>query len=164
MVTRSRRGYTLTEMLIAVAILGVLFSIGARLFVQINRFIILNRTRIELQREGRMILSTVNKNLRQAQQNSISISQQSNQPFYSKISFTRGDGMSYNFYQQGNKLYMVTSNSTKILTENLRYFVVAPPRSEDLSIISVSLTLEKAIYDARTKALHMASEKVMIMN
>lgn len=158
------RGYTLTEVLLVVAILGILFSLGPRLFISLNRFLILNRTRIELAREARQILPLVNRNLRQASVATIVIDQANGQPYYSRISFTRADGMTFSFSQQGTDLVMTTSNTSKVLTRNLRYLAFTPPRVEDLTILSVSLTLEKNIYEGRTKALHMASEKVMVMN
>lgn len=157
-------GYTLTELLLVVAIIGVLFGLGPRLFMSIDRFLILNRTRIELSREARQILPLINRNLRQASVGSIVIDQGNGQPYYSRISFTRIDGMTFLFEQQGTNLVMTTSNTTKTLTGNLRYLAFTPPRVEDLTILSVSLTLEKNIYEGRTKALHMASEKVMVMN
>lgn len=161
-----RTGFTMTELLIVVAIVGVLFGLAPAIFVQVNRFIQLNTARLALQREARLTMATINRNLRQAQQGTIQISQLSGQPYYSSISFTRIDNTDYNFTQQGTNLIMTTANpsTTKILSENLRYLAFAPPRAEDLSIISVALTLEKKIYEGKSKALHMASEKVMIMN
>lgn len=158
------RGYTLTEVLLVVAIIGILFGLGPRLFISINRFLVLNRTRIELAREARQILPLINRNLRQSSVSTIVIDQAGGQPYYSRITFTRVDGMTFSFFQQGTNLCMSTSNTTKVLTQNLRYLAFTPPRVEDLTILSVSLTLEKNIYEGRTKALHMASEKVMVMN
>lgn len=157
-------GFTLTEAIIAVAIIGIIFGIAPRMFIQVNRFVIMNRTRIELQREARMMLSLINRNLRQARSGTLQIDSIPGQPYYSRIAFTRVDGMTFSFYQTGTRLIMVTSNTTKTLSSNLRYLAFSPPRSEDLTIISVALTLEKAIQEGRTKALHMASEKVMVMN
>ena len=151
------------EVLVVVAIMGILFTIGPGLFMQTHKFFVLNRTRIELQREARTALSLINRNLRQAQISTITIDQVSGQPYYSRIEFTKIDGGWQQYYQKGMYLYMVT-NSTKTLTENLRYLAFAPMHSDELNIISVSLTLEEKIYDNRTKALHMASEKVMVMN
>jgi len=59
---------------------------------------------------------------------------------------------------------MTTSGTSQVLSSNLRYLAFAAPRSDDLTIVSVSLTLEQEITELRTKALHMASEHVMIMN
>lgn len=161
-----RSGYTLTEVALVVAIVGVIFAMGPMLFIQVSRFIQLNSARLALQREARVAMATINRNLRQAKQSTIQISQLSGQPYYSRISFTRGDDTSYVFTQQGSTLTMTATNptTTKTLSQHLRYLTFAPPRAEDLSIISVALTLEKKIYEGRTKALHMASEKVMIMN
>lgn len=161
-----RTGYTLTEMMLVVAIVGVVFSLGTTIFVQVNRFIQLNTARLSLQRDARLTMATINRNLRQAQQGTIQISRLAGQPYYSSISFTRIDNMAFTFTQQGTNLIMTSTNpsTTKVLSENLRYLAFVPPRSEDLSIISVALTLEKKIYEGRIKALHMASEKVMIMN
>lgn len=159
-----KAGFTLTELLVTVAIIGIIFSIGPRLFIEVNRFIILHRTKIELQRDARAILEIINKNLRQAYSSTIQIDQVTGQPYYSRISFTRLDNRSFTFYQQGTRLIMVSGGVSKTLTESLRYMAFTPPRTEDLTIISVSLTLEKGIYEAKSKALHMASEKVMVMN
>lgn len=159
-----KHGFSLTELLMVVAIVGILFAMAPMIFIQINRFIQLNTARLELQREARLAMSVINRNLRQAQQSTLQIDQVNGQPYYSRIAFTRIDGMAYTFFQQGTNLVMSTDNTTKMLTTNVRYLAFAPPRTEDLSIISVSLTLEKKIYEGKSKALHMASEKVMIMN
>lgn len=161
---KNKRGFTLVEAVLTVALVSIVFVLGSQIFVQINRFIILNRTKIELQREARAILPIINSNLRQASVNSLIIDQVSGQPYYSRISFRRIDGTDYTFYQQNKKLIMTTSGTSQVLSSNLRYLAFAAPRSDDLTIVSVSLTLEKEITELRTKALHMASEKVMIMN
>lgn len=163
---KTKKGYSLTELLLVVAIVGVLFALAPAMFIQINRFIQLNSARLELQREARLAMSLINRNLRQARQSTLNIDQASGQPYYSRISFTRIDGTEFVITQQDTSLTMNTVNpdSTKTVSEHLRYLAFTPPRSEDLSIISVALTLEKKIYEGKSKALHMASEKVMIMN
>ncbi|MFH1369416.1 MAG: prepilin-type N-terminal cleavage/methylation domain-containing protein [Elusimicrobiota bacterium] len=166
---KGRRGMTLTEVMITVAITGIIFAVGPQMFIQLNRFIKINQKKIEIQREARLILSTINRNLRMASSPSITIDRfASNQPYCSRIRFQRVDGMAYTFYQQGSRLVMTQTgpgiSTSKILTSSLKYMAFVPPRSEDLSMISVSVTLEVQIPEAKTKALHMASEKVMVMN
>lgn len=168
---RHRKGYTMTEVLITVGVISIIFGVGPQMFLQLNRFIKVNQKKMELQREARVILSTINRNLRMAVGNSILIDRfNTSQPYCSRIRFTRPDGVTYTFYQQGQRLYMVHEqpsagiNTSKLLSENVRYMAFVPPRSEDITMISVSVTLEVAITEARTKALHMASEKVMVMN
>lgn len=160
------RGVTLTEVLITVGILAVIFSIGPQIFIQVNRFMKINQKKIELQREARMVLSSINRNLRQASADSILIDQAANQPYCSRIRFGHADGTVYVFYQDNKKLIMQTfnPNTTQTLSQNVKYMAFVTPRSEDLTMVSVSVTLEVPIVEAKTKALHMASEKVMVMN
>lgn len=157
-------GFTLLEGMLTVAIIGVVVMIGPRLLTQFNRFFILTNTRTSLQREARTNMYVINRNLRQAQADTILIDRLSGQPYYSRITFTKQQGNTMQFYQSGTSLIQVDSGKSKTLTTNLRYMAFSFPRSDDLSIVSVSMTLEKAIYDYRTKALHMASEKVRVMN
>jgi hypothetical protein len=124
----------------------------------------LSNARIELQRDGRDVMGLVTKPLRQAVCSTISISRYGSQPPYSKINFTDVDGNVLSYYQDGRNLKMVVSGSTKTITSNLRYVTFLFPRSDDMSIISVALTLEKSTFEGRTKFLHMASEKVRVMN
>lgn len=158
------KGLTLTELMIVIAVSGAVFMLGSQMLTQINRFIKLSQARIELQREARAIFSLITRNLRQAVADTILIDRASGQPPYSRISFNTVDGKQFMFYQSGKNLVMQTPQETKTLSADVRYLAFTPPRTETLSIISISLTIEKGIYEDRVKALHMASEKVMVMN
>lgn len=167
MVTRGRRrqGFTLTEVMLTVAIVGILGAGSAQLLLQANRHFILGRTRVELQQEARAVMYVLNRNLRQAQASTVRIDRlASTQPFYSRIAFTKIQGTTMSFHQSGAKLIHTVGSRSTTLTSNLRYLAFTFPRSDDLSIVSVSMTLEKAIYEGRSKALHMASERVRVMN
>lgn len=161
---RGRRGYTLTEMLMVVAIIGIIASVGARILLQVNRYFIMTNTRVELQREARAIMYIINRNLRQSSTSSLLIDRAANQPFFSRLTFTKVQGQTMTFYQSGNNLIQDVGGKTTVLTKNVKYLSFTFPRSDDLSVLSVSVTLEKTIYQGQTKALHMASEKVRIMN
>ena len=165
MVARRRNGVTLMELMVVVGIVSTLFMIGAPILNQVNRQFILTRTRMELQQEARSVMYVITRNLRQAQAASIIISRAStSQPFYSKITFTKEQGTTLVFQQEGTVLYQVINNAKRPLSKNLNYLAFTFPRSDELGIISVSMTLQKNIYEGRTKALHMASEKVRVMN
>lgn len=170
MVTHKRRGVTLMELMITVGIISVVFSIAAPILTQVNRQFILNRTRIGLQQEARATMYIITRSLRQAQGASITIDRaNANQPFYSRITFTKqqatqGVSPTLTFQQEGTALNQVIGSGRRPLSRNLKYLAFTFPRSDDMGIISVSLTLEKQIFEGRTKALHMASEKVRIMN
>lgn len=159
------RGHTLTEMMLVVAITGILATMGARLLIQVNRYYFLTIARSDLQKEARAAMYLMNRNLRQAQSSTIVIDRNAGtQPFYSRITFTKVQGTSTRFYQSGNQLIQTIGGKSKVLSKNVRYLAFSFPRSDDLTIVSVSMTLEKSTYDGKKKALQMASEKVRVMN
>lgn len=165
MVAFSRRGVTLTEMMVVVAIMSVVFVIAAPMFLQVNRTFIMNRTRVEMQQEARAVMYVITRTLRQARASTVTINRAAvDQPFYSRISFTKQQGETLIFQQEGVNLYQVIGTGKRALSKNLRYLAFTFTRSDEMGIISVSFTLEKNIFEGRKKALHMASEKVRIMN
>lgn len=152
-------------MMMAVGIIGILFGVGAPILNQATKNFIMSNTRMELQTEARGIMYLITRNLRQAQNSTITISRYSNsQPYYSKITFTKQDGKQYSFYQKDKELIMQYGAMNRVLSKNLRYLVFTFPESSDMGIISISMTLQKNIYEGQKKALHMASEKVRVMN
>ena len=106
----------------------------------------------------------------------------STQPYYSQITFTKEQGQTVTFFQNGNLLCQATGVTSLVLTQNgqpvcssvggsciqlssdLFYSAFTFPRSDDMTIVSVSMTFQTLIYQGRTKALHMASEKVQVMD
>jgi len=165
MVRRKRSGFTLTEAVITVAILGIVSSISAKIMIQANRYFILTRTRRDLQGEARGVMYVITRNLREAQNATITIDRLStSQPFCSRITFTKIQGTTMTFEQSGNQLIQVVGGKSHTLSKNLRYLAFSFPRSDDMTIVSVSMTLEEGIFQGQKKALHMASEKVEVMN
>lgn len=163
----NRRSFTLVELIMVLAIISTLAAVGAPMMLQANRNFILSRSRIELQQEARFIMYMLTRSLRQARSATISIDRANNaQPFCSRITFTKEQGDVLSFQQEGKTLYQrfPDTNLKRKLSGNLDYLAFTFPRSDDMTIISVSLTLRKDIYEGQTKALHMASEKVRVMN
>lgn len=158
-----KKGFTLVEVMISIAILGVIFSFTPNMILQIRRFFFLSDAKASLQRDARDVMYVITRRLRQARASSIVIDQLSGHPYYSRLSFSDVDGNNITYYQQGTNLFMI-DGGTRTLTKDLRYIAFSAPRSDDLGIISLSFTLEKGTYEGRTKALHMASEKVRLMN
>jgi type II secretory pathway component PulJ len=150
--------------MIAIAIMGIMFTVGPTLLINITRFSRLSQARLETQRSARESLSIINRTIRQAQKSTISISQETNQPPYSSISFSTVDGRTMKYYQSGLNLFQVQNGSTRTLEQNLKYIAFTYPRTDDSSILSVSVTFEKSTYEGASKALQMAIEKVRIMN
>ena len=162
---RGRVGFTFIEAMLTVAVLGILATMSAQILLQVNRYFIMSRTRLDLQREARAVMYVVTRGLRQAQSDSILIDRAAtSQPFYSRITLTKIQGTTMSLNQSGADLVMTVGTKTQTLSKNVRYLAFSFPRSDQLSIVSVSLTLEGLIYEGRKKALHMASEKVRVMN
>lgn len=162
---RARPGATLMEMMLVVGIVSTLFAVSGPILNQANRMFIMSRAKVELQQEARGIMYVLTRNLRQAAGNSITVSRaNTGQPFFSKITFTKEQGTTLVFQQEGTVLYQLIGGNRRVLSRNLSYLAFTFPRSDEMGIISVSITLKKSIYEGRTKALHMASEKVRVMN
>jgi prepilin-type N-terminal cleavage/methylation domain-containing protein len=163
-VLRSRAGWSMTELMIVVAIVGILATVGSRVLLQVNRYFIMTSTRADLQREARALMYVINRSLRQGTTGSITIDRAASQPFYSRLTFTKIQGQTITYSQNGTRLIQTVGGRSRTLTRNLKYLSFTFPRSDDLSVVSVAVTLEKTIYQGRSKALHMASEKVRVMN
>ncbi len=166
---RARKGYTLIELMIVVAIMGIVVTAAPRLFTGIYRFTRMITAKAEIQKNARASLSNINRGLRQAQASSIVVDQLSGMPPHSRITFTRykpdGSTEILSYYQNGKTLYMsVNAAAGKKVADDLRYISFTYPKSDDGYIISISVTFERATYEGAAKALQMAVEKVRIMN
>lgn len=181
---RASSGYTLIEAMLVVAIVGILASLGATILLQANRFFLQAKTRTTLQRESRSVMYVVTRELHQAQSATIVIRRvSSSQPYYSRIDFTKEQGTPVTIYQNGNLLCMATNasaftlaqggrlvcqtsggGSATTLSSNLGYLAFTFPRTDDMTIVSVAMTLQQLAYQGQVKALHAASEKVRVMD
>jgi len=151
------------EAMMVVAVLGIVFSIGPQALTQIARFYYLHTAKIEIQRDARDCLDTINRFLRQASATSVVIDQVAGQPPYSRIAFSLPSGGNMEFYQKGTYLYQVGS-STNTISGNVEFIAFTYPRTDDPTIISVALTMEKSTFEGRLKALELSIEKVRVMN
>ncbi len=162
---KNAKGWTLVELLIVVTMFGILTLSVSSMFSHIWQFYRLTWAQKELQEETRVIMELITKNLRNGISDSIVIDRYDDtQPYYSRVSFYTINGHRVSYYQIDRKLYQKIDGNLKILSKNITYFAITLPKSYEQNIVSVALTLEKNVYELKKKALHMASEKVMIMN
>lgn len=165
---RAAGGYSLVEVTVVVALVGILAMVAPRLFLQVTRYIRMSRAQYEIQRDSKTALAAINRALRQGKASTITITNESGQPPYSKITFEKyvsdTSSRTMSFYQQGNTLYAMDEAGLRKVCGNLRYIAFTYPRTDDSYILSISITLEMATFQGRSKALQLAVEKVRIMN
>lgn len=161
---RNRRGYTLTEMLMVVAIIGILSTVGPTMMTQMQNFFMMTSARYEIQRDARTTLDTVNRYMRQAVATSVVMDTPAGQGPFSRIRFRHVDGRYMEFRQAGNKLIQVIGTSESVVSTNLIYIAFTYPHTDDTSIISVSITMGKAIQLGRRKVLELTIQKIRVMN
>lgn len=168
MVNSRRRAYTLLEMMLTVAILGIVASVAAPLMRQTTNFWRLTSARFAIQRDVRTSLELINRFTRQAQASTVVIDAVPGQPPFSRLSFSYvnqvGSSCTLSFYQGGNNLYMTNGGRVRLLSSNLAFIAFTYPRTDDTSIISVALTMQSPTYMGRKKALQLSIQKVRIMN
>lgn len=163
-----RAGYTLAEMMVVVAIIGILATVGPTLMTGLQNFFLMTSARYEVQRDARTSLDLINRFLRQAYQNTIVIDTPPGEGPYSHIAFQLVDGREIQFSQSGRQLLQtVTSGGTTRtikLTDNLIYIAFTFPHTDDTSIVSIAITMGKNIQLGRQKVLELTIQKVRVMN
>lgn len=157
-------GWTLTELAITAAIIGIVAMIAPQIIYHSTRVFVLARTKLELQREARAAMYIITREMRQAQSGTIIIDQMNGQPYYSRIRFTKITNANVTIAQSGSSIQLTVGNDITTLSKNLAFLSFTFPRSDDMTIISVALTLQQQIYGGLYKALHMASERVRVMD
>lgn len=162
--TTSRRGYTLVELMMVVAILGAIAMIGPRLMVQLQNFYLLTSARGDIQRDARASIEVINRFLRQAQYRSIIIDSVSGQGPYSRLRFKHIDGRNFQYRQEGNALIQGVDGVETTLTRNLVYIAFTFPRSDYPRLVSVSMTMGKKTYLEQIKELELTVQKIRVMN
>jgi prepilin-type N-terminal cleavage/methylation domain-containing protein len=160
---KSQNGFTLPEVIVVMTMVMILALVAPRLFTDMIRFYQFHNAKIDVQRDARVSLDVVNRFLRQGLQSSVTIDQLAGQPPYSRITFQMPNSETVEFYQKGNQLYQV-GLSTSVLSQNLQTLSFMYPRTNDPSIISVSMTMSKPTFRNDADVVEVAIEKIRVMN
>ncbi|MEK6646198.1 MAG: prepilin-type N-terminal cleavage/methylation domain-containing protein [Candidatus Firestonebacteria bacterium] len=161
---RNNCGVTITELMVAVGVLGIIASVSAVMFTMGFRSWRQSYAQIEVQGDARKVLDLIERNLRQATASTVVISQTSGQPAYSKISFTKVNGDAMEFYQTNDKLYQKVDTNVNLLSNNVQNVLFSYPDTSDSYIVGISVTLQKSTYGGGAKTIQLSVEKVQIKN
>ncbi|MEK7233468.1 MAG: prepilin-type N-terminal cleavage/methylation domain-containing protein [Elusimicrobiota bacterium] len=161
---KNARGYTLSEMMMVVAIVGILATVAPTMLLSMQNFFMMTSARYEIQRDARTTLDTVNRYMRQAVASTVIIDTPSGQGPFSRIRFRHVDGRYMEFRQSGSKLFQIINAAESVVSTNLVYIAFTYPHTDDTSIISVSITMGKSIQLGRRKVLELTIQKIRIMN
>lgn len=165
MALKKGKGYTITELMLTVAIIGMIAGTSAPILINVVNFWRQTTARNEIERDVRVSLDMINRMLRQAQSATVSIDRLStSQPPYSRVRFTTEGNQTVGFYQEGDKLKMTMGTTTSILSKRLGFIAFTYPRTDDISIMSVAMTMQAPTYLGNKKALQLSIQKVRIMN
>lgn len=161
----SSRGYSLTELMITVAILGMTSMVVSQLLVSTFKLWKMNQTRLEVQRDARTALTLLESSLREASADTVVLTRNATgEPPYSKIGYTSVDGEAISFYQSAGQLIMQRAGRVKALTKDLRYVTFAYPDSSKDNLVSVALCLEKTAFGATKKDFYLSVQRIKVGN
>lgn len=166
----SARGITLIELMIVVAIMGLLSLMFRRTISNVWKEFKLAQVKIELQREGRLAINSISRDLKQASLSTLRIGPETlGEPQLSSMTFTKtaktsgGPEAQVSYFARGTDLVRNQGGQEMVLSKNLAFLAFVPPRSNDMSVLSVSLKLEKPTYDGQTKSFSASLDKVKIL-
>lgn len=172
MALETRKGYSLMEMMLTVAIMGILGAFATPLMFQMTNFWRMTSARYAIQKDVRASLGIINRFAREGIASTVAIDSLAGQPPASRLSISclvvnstdTTNTVAVTFYQSGKNLYMTKSGRTTRLSDNLAYIAFTYPKTDDTSLISVAMTMQSATYRGGSKALQLSIQKVRIMN
>jgi Tfp pilus assembly protein FimT len=169
MALKSRPGFTLIEAVMTAAAAGVLFLVAGALILQITRFNRQVGAHEKIQRDARVALAGIEREIAQARGHTVVIDRYDvNQPPYSRLTFSGVDDRTVSYYQQGTKLLRRVVkggvSDTVLVADGLRQVTFSYPMSENSTLVSLSVAFERATYGEASKSFQLSLGRVRIQN
>ena len=140
-----KKGFTLIELMVVVALLGILGYGIMKFFTNTYRIWWQSSQQIDVQQKARAAMDEMTRFIRQASPvTGIAVSQQTGEDPNTMITFTRIDGRQISYYKSGDSLKRVVGGATTdVIPENLVsiYFILDPPITPsrvDISTLTVT--------------------------
>jgi prepilin-type N-terminal cleavage/methylation domain-containing protein len=118
-VRKRKTAFTLVEVLVASAVMGVIAFLVPQALSKIYQLFTVSQARIECQRDLRDCVFQIEKDLNQARSSTVRVSRDINQPVFSKIVFQTVAGSTTTYRQDGRRLIVNQGGGDLALTRNL---------------------------------------------
>jgi len=165
------RGFTLIELMIAVALLGVGMAFITNMFLNGWRLWKRSYDELNIQRNTRDAVALITRSLREASAATVSISTPAGAQQFGQISFRTGQGVGWIFRQSGTSIIYVTqmqagpaTGTTILLTSDVDSLTFVYPNLQDTHLIDVGLTARKIPYSKGNPIIVQIVERVLMRN
>lgn len=148
--SQGQRGFTLLQLMMTVAVLGILAALTARLLGQVLTTWVTERAGFDMHQNSRQARDLLVTSMRNASISSVVITRADvDEPPLSKVCYVDSRGDSHTVYQQGRRLYFgaygsstaTVTTSRAILGDYVERFNVYYPDLKDPSHVAFSLML-----------------------
>jgi len=166
---RSQSGFTLTELMIAVALLGMGLGFVTTLFMKTWQLWKRSYDELTMQRDARAAVVIMARAIREASPGSVAIDANAGDPAYSRINFTDGRGKAWSFWQKGNRIFYFTTlangaSATSFLASDVATLTFIYPNFQDVGLIDVAITCRKIPFARANPIVVQLVERVMMRN
>jgi prepilin-type N-terminal cleavage/methylation domain-containing protein len=178
---RAESGFTLTELMIAVALLGIGMGWIVKLYMAGWQNWKRNFDELSAQQAARRAMAIMVQAVREGRPGSVAITKPANGPNFSQIAFTDGRWRNWIFRQEGKRLMAVVPlvpmsagvplpngpvvYTTQFLASDVQAVYFTFPSFADMSLVDVGLTIRKYPYQgAAFPIVVQLVERVMLRN